>query len=102
MAKAKEKVNAREKGEKIGKAIGGAIGKEIDKEIKEDGCKDVKWGHHHRHAGGGGAVYGLGFIGALVFFLQHATSFWMGVLGILKAIVWPALLIYKLLGMAGF
>lgn len=42
-----------------------------------------------------GAVYGLGFIGAAVYFISHATGFWMGVLGFLKAIVWPAFLIYK-------
>ena len=46
---------------------------------------------------GGGAVYGLGLIGALVFYLQQANTLWEGVLGVLKAIVWPALLIYKLL-----
>jgi hypothetical protein len=40
----------------------------------------------------------MAFIGALVYFLQHASSFWMGVLGILKAIVWPALVVYNLLG----
>lgn len=45
----------------------------------------------------GGAVYGLGFIGALIYYLQHATSFLMGVLGFLKALVWPALLVYQLL-----
>jgi len=43
------------------------------------------------------AVYGFGFIGALIYFIQHATGFWMGVLGILKAIVWPAMLVYKAL-----
>ncbi|WGQ10164.1 hypothetical protein QG516_00655 [Pedobacter gandavensis] len=42
------------------------------------------------------AIYGLAFIGALVYYIQQATSFWMGVLGVLKAFVWPALLIYKL------
>jgi hypothetical protein len=47
--------------------------------------------------GSSSAVYGLGLIGALVYFIQHATSFWAGVLGFLKALVWPALLIYKLL-----
>lgn len=46
----------------------------------------------------GGGVYGLAFIGALVYFLQHATSFWDGVLGILKAIVWPAIMVYHMLG----
>jgi len=46
-----------------------------------------------------GAVYGLGLIGALVYFLQQATTFWEGLLGILKALVWPALLIYRVLGL---
>lgn len=47
--------------------------------------------------GGGGAVYGLGFIGAVVYYLQHAPTFWIGFLGFLKAIVWPAFIVYKLL-----
>ncbi len=42
------------------------------------------------------AVYGLGFIGALVYFIQQAANFGEGVLGVLKAIVWPAFLVYKL------
>jgi hypothetical protein len=45
-------------------------------------------------AAGGGAVYGLGFLGALVYYIQSATSFWDGVWGVLQAIVWPAFLIY--------
>jgi len=44
-----------------------------------------------------GHVYGLGFIGALVYYMQHATTFWIGVLGLLKACVWPAFLVYELL-----
>ncbi len=44
----------------------------------------------------GGMVYGLGFIGALVYFIQHAATFGDGVMGLLKAIVWPAFLVYKL------
>jgi hypothetical protein len=47
--------------------------------------------------GTSGAVYGLGLVGAAVYFIQHATSFWAGVLGFLKALVWPAVLAYKLL-----
>ncbi len=42
-------------------------------------------------------VYGLGFIGALIYFLSQATGFWVGVLAVLKAIVWPAFVIYELL-----
>jgi hypothetical protein len=49
------------------------------------------------HGGCGGAVYGLGFIGALIYYLSIAATFWMGVLGILKAIVWPAFLVFELL-----
>jgi len=47
--------------------------------------------------GTNGAVYGLGFIGASVYFLQQATSLWTGIVGILKAIVWPAFLVYEVL-----
>ena len=49
----------------------------------------------------GGGIYGLAFIGALVYFIQAATSFWTGVLGVLKALVWPAFLIYELLNYLG-
>ena len=42
-------------------------------------------------------VYGLGFIGALVYFIQHATTFWIGVLGFFKALFWPAFLVYEML-----
>ncbi len=44
-----------------------------------------------------GAIYGLAFVGAAVYFIEHAVSFWAGVLGFLKALVWPAVLMYKLL-----
>ncbi len=52
------------------------------------------------HRGGGGdAVYGLGLVGAAIYFIGHATTFWLGVLGFLKALVWPAFLIYEVLKM---
>lgn len=43
------------------------------------------------------AVYGLGMIGAWVYYLTHAATFWMGVLGIFKGIFWPAVLVYEVL-----
>lgn len=46
---------------------------------------------------GGGAVYGLGFLGAAIYYVQAADGFWVGVLGVLKAIVWPAFLTFELL-----
>jgi hypothetical protein len=62
---------------------------------EKDTCIPHRHGHHHHSSD---TFYGLGFIGAAIYFIQHATTFWMGVLGILKAIVWPAFLIYKALG----
>ncbi|MFC2138912.1 hypothetical protein ACFLTE_12135 [Bacteroidota bacterium] len=41
------------------------------------------------------AVYGLGFVGAVIYYISMVTSFWLGVLGVLKAIVWPVFLVYK-------
>ena len=46
---------------------------------------------------GWGSIYGIAFLGALVYFLQHSTSFWEGVIGIVKAIFWPGVLVYKVL-----
>ncbi len=44
-----------------------------------------------------GAIYAMGIFGAAVYFIQQAGTFWGGVLGVLKALVWPAFLIYRLL-----
>jgi len=53
------------------------------------------------HHGGASAVYGLGLIGAAVYFIGHATTFWLGVLGFLKALVWPAFLVYQAFSVLG-
>ncbi len=50
-----------------------------------------------KHNSAFGGIYGLAFIGAAVYFIQHSSTFWEGVLGLLKALVWPALVMYKLL-----
>ena len=55
--------------------------------------------NHSRYGQCGGCAYFLGFIGAAVYYISAATGFWMGVLGVLKALVWPAFLVFKLLGM---
>jgi hypothetical protein len=46
---------------------------------------------------GAGAVYGLGFIGALVYSISSATSIWDGAYGVFQAIVWPAYFVYEIL-----
>lgn len=48
-------------------------------------------------AAGGGAVYGLGVLGALIYFIGTATSFWDGLYGVFQALFWPAYLVYELL-----
>lgn len=52
--------------------------------------------------GSAGAIYGFGFLGALVYFIQDASNFTEGLLGFLKALAWPALLIYKALELLKF
>jgi len=61
---------------------------------------DMKRCFHHGH-GSEGAIYGLGFIGAVFYYISTASSFWMGVLGFLKAIVWPVFLVFELLKFLG-
>ncbi len=48
-----------------------------------------------------GLAYFLGFLGAAIYYISNANGFWMGVLGFLKAIVWPLFLILELLRFLG-
>jgi hypothetical protein len=50
-----------------------------------------------KRAGGGDAVYGIGFFGALIYYIQHADGFWMVLYAILKAFLWPGFVVYELL-----
>lgn len=56
----------------------------------------------HVHSGGAGAVYGLGFIGSLIYFIQNASNFSDGLLGFFQSIVWPAILAYKAFEVLGY
>ena len=60
--------------------------------------------HEHHKAkemrqggGGSGTVYGLGLIGAWVFYMKGATTFQQRAEGFFKGLVWPAFLVYDLL-----
>jgi hypothetical protein len=46
-------------------------------------------------AAGGGAIYGLGIFGALVYFWQQADAFWAYVLAIVQGLFWPAFMVYE-------
>ena len=73
----------------------------MEPETKTENCCDKK---KCRKMGGGcstGAVYCLGVIGAAVYYIQNAATFWVGVVGVLKAIVWPAFVVYYALPFLG-
>ncbi len=63
-----------------------------ESQFEKQDCKRVKY-----HTNSGDAVYGLGMIGAAIFFIGQATTFWMGVLGFLKALIWPVFLVLEAL-----
>lgn len=63
---------------------------------KDEKCCDKVYVKNWNQSGGAwGGVYFLGIIGAAVYFLQSTIGFWPGVVAILKAIVWPAFLVYN-------
>jgi hypothetical protein len=75
-------------------------------EIKDSDKKDLeelrnacdhthKHGRSHGSANAGGGLYCMGVVGAAIYFIGQASDFWMGVLGLLKAIVWPAIMVYE-------
>lgn len=62
--------------------------KKISKKTKNLGKVQIK---SNKTSG----FYFLGFLGAAIYFMSHANGFWDGVLGLLKALVWPAFLVYQ-------
>jgi hypothetical protein len=70
-------------------------------EEKKADKKECKKNPEWRGGGGAEAVYGLGFIGAAIYYISTAATFWTGVLGFLKAIVWPVFLVYEALKFLG-
>jgi hypothetical protein len=64
---------------------------------KDSATQVIKERKIYRGGGPSGALYGIGVIGALIYFWQHSPTFLLGVLGIFKALFWPAYLVYKAL-----
>lgn len=46
-----------------------------------------------------GPVYFFGIIGAAIYFLDTTVGFWPSIVALLKALVWPAFLVYHVLGL---
>lgn len=70
--------------------------KEFEKEFNHN-CKCDSKNNNRNYVSGSNCVYGMGFIGAAIYFISTAATFWIGALGILKALVWPAIIVYELL-----
>jgi hypothetical protein len=86
----------------VKKGIKGNWKEKIGTRGKDENCDcDCKPSKGSSCGACGGAFYGLGFIGALIYYIQTASGFWIGVLGVLKALVWPAFLVYELLKFLG-
>jgi len=66
--------------------------KKINKKVKKMGKVNIEV-----NKGSVGFAYFLGFIGAAIFYVSTAPDFWTGALGLLKAVVWPAFLVYAAL-----
>ncbi len=47
--------------------------------------------------GDGGGIWFAGFLGSLVYYMQAATGFGSVLTGALKALIWPATIVYELL-----
>lgn len=62
-------------------------------ETKDCKCRKQSAASH----GAQNTVYGMGFIGALIYFVLHTSGFWGIVWAIVKAIFWPAFMVYKIL-----
>lgn len=44
-----------------------------------------------------GGSYFVTVLGAAVYYIQHATSFGDGAIGLVKALLWPAFVLYRTL-----
>lgn len=48
-----------------------------------------------------GFAYCVSIVGAIVYFVQVSAGFWGFILAVLKGLVWPAFVIYEVLGNLG-
>jgi hypothetical protein len=65
-------------------------------EIKKMTMKGGESADVNIKGGGSGAVYGIGMIGAWVYYFQRATTNQERVQAFFKGLAWPAFLVYEL------
>lgn len=67
--------------------------------LSKDGDSFIKLQHADKivNNSGSNAIYGLGIIGAFIYYMQNAGGFWDVILGIIYSIFWPAVILYEVL-----
>ena len=65
---------------------------ELNSTENEDQNKEVKI-----QSGSSDAVYGLGLIGAWIYYIGRATTVREGIIGFFKGFVWPVFVVHDLL-----
>lgn len=78
----------------------------MDEEVREDvgpgRYRRTRYYNYNRTGSDSiGFVLFVAWLGALVYFLQHAVGAWAIIMAILKSIVWPALVLYHVLPLLG-
>jgi hypothetical protein len=58
---------------------------------------DLSCCEHKKSYGCSGGFYGLGVIGSAVYYITNATSIGMGIWGVIKALLWPAFIVFELM-----
>ena len=69
-----------------------------DKSSSNQCCAKGGW---NGYGGCSGAIYGLGFLGALVYYITTAPTFGYVLIGIVKALLWPGFIVYAALKFLG-
>ena len=93
---AQAKINAKTKTKKTDEPELEVNAKWSGPEFWKDWGKDSKK-QKDSSGGSGGALYFVGFVGSLIYWFQAAVGFWAFVTAVLKSMVWPAYVVYKLL-----
>ena len=70
-----------------------------DEAYWKEKCKEGK--RNQTNNASGSVIYFLGAIGAAIYFISNAIGFWAGVLGFMKAFIWPAIIVYEVLNKMG-
>jgi hypothetical protein len=70
---------------------------EEDYMAEELGQGGRRYRSHPGATGAASGAYGLAFIGAAVYYVGHAATFGAGIVGFIKALLWPAFVVYALM-----